>query len=480
MEKETHDGSRALAKTEVRNLPATRPVGSELLDDPDSESALDIRSVGKNAESDFKRLYSETSVSSGLRLGFWTICLLLGSFLVWASQAQLDEVASAAGEVIPLGETKVIQHLEGGIIEEVFVSEGQVVEAGDSLVRLNVSATAANKIEAESNLDSQLVLQARLEAEVQNLERPAFPEVIALRRPDLAATELANFAARRDEFAGRLRILDQRIRQRQLEIREYEVTEKTLNTDMELMKEKMEISEELLEQGNLSRIQYVQTRAEFEALAGRLDVLTQSIPRAESALTQARAERSDEESRFRTRALEELARVQRDIGSLTERLSRATEQETRSLITSPITGYIKDIRFKTIGGVVRPGEPMMDIVPTEDALVVTARLQPIDRGYVEINQRAEVKISTYDFARYGSLSGRVERISATTTTDQTQQTFFEVIVSTEKTYLGDEPGLYQISPGMQATIDIHTGTRTVLDFLVRPVLKLRHEAFRER
>ena len=480
MTKKSSGDSKSLVQQGTRNLPAIRDPGSEVANDPHADMALDIRSLGGTDESELDNLYKTTGVNKGLRLGLWTVCLLLGSFFIWAANAELDEVATATGEIIPLGETKIVQHLEGGIIEEIFVGEGSRVKLGDSLVRLNVSATSANKDELESHLEGLLLLRARLDAEARSLETPNFPPELVVKRPDLTEAELANFKARTLEKAGRLRILDQRILQRELEIKEYEATETTLGKDIALMSEKLAISDDLLKQGNVSRYQHVQTQAEYESLVGRIAVLKQSVPRAEAALSQAKEERADEDGSFRIRALDELARVEREIGAAKERLSRATEQATRALIRSPIGGFIKDIRFKTIGGVVRPGEPMMEIVPDEERLVVQAKLQPIDRGYVENFQKAEVKISTYDYARYGGLTGQVERISATTTTDQSQYTYFEVIVSTEKSFLGDEPGIYPITPGMQAIVDIHTGTRTVLDFLIRPVLKLRHEAFRER
>ena len=161
-------------------------------------------------------------------------------------------------------------------------------------------------------------------------------------------------------------------------------------------------------------------------------------------------------------------------------MKQADSQELRTEIRSPINGVVKNLGFNTIGGVVKPGDPIMEIVPTGDSLVIEAKLRPVDSGYVQVGQKATAKISTYDYSRYGGLDGEVIQVAPDSSTEQDGTPFFRVIVKTDKTYLGDEPGNYPITPGMEATVDIHTGTKSVLDYLVRPVLKLKHEAFRER
>ena len=174
-------------------------------------------------------------------------------------------------------------------------------------------------------------------------------------------------------------------------------------------------------------------------------------------------------------------KVALQIARMRETLSEASDRVKRTEIRSPIDGVVKNLRFNTIGGVVRPGEAIMEIVPIGDKLVIQARLSPIDRGYVQEGQKAVVKISTYDFVRYGGLTGQVAQIAADTNTDSaTGQPYYEVIVRTDKTFLGDKAGEFPITPGMQATVDIHTGSRSVLNYLIKPILKLRHEAFRER
>lgn len=255
---------------------------------------------------------------------------------------------------------------------------------------------------------------------------------------------------------------------------------KAVDTDLGLARQRYEISKGLLEEGLTPKIDHLTLQAEMERLIGQLSVLRQSVPRAEAALAEAKALKDNEIERFKRRALEELSDVERKIAETGQSLNQANEQQQRAVIRSPIDGIIKNMRYHTIGGVVKPGEPIMEIVPVSDELVIQAKLNPIDRGYVEVGQHAVVKISTYDYSRYGGLEGKVERIGASTNTDSNGHSYYEVVIKTRKTYLGDSPDQYVITPGMQATVDIHTGTRTVLDYLIRPVLKLRHEAFRER
>jgi len=184
--------------------------------------------------------------------------------------------------------------------------------------------------------------------------------------------------------------------------------------------------------------------------------------------------------KYRREASEEIGKTGVAIGRTRELLSEATEQATRTDITSPIDGIVKKMRYCTIGGVIQGGEPILEIVPSQEDLVVEARLNPVDRGYVVEGQKAVIKISTYEYVRYGGIEGEVIRIAPDATIDDSGETYFRVIVRSDKSYLGAVPGDLPITPGMQATIDIHTGQKSVIDYLVKPVLKLRHEAFRER
>lgn len=410
----------------------------------------------------------------------WLIMAVIAGFFVWASVAQLDEVSTAAGEVIPSAKVKVVQHLEGGIIESLEVAEGTGVKQGAVLMQLALGGAGASREELQVQLDSMMLARARLKAEISDTAL-TFPREIAARRPELALAEQATFDARKAEMRAKLGVTLQQVTQRELEVKELEARQRGVESNLRLGRERLRLSSELLESRLTPRMEHLEIQREIESLSGEAKVLEQAIPRAKAALAESKAHLDEVTEGFRRRAVEEVSRTELQIARVREGLTEASDRVRRTEIRSPIDGIVKNMRFFTIGGVVRPGEPIMEIVPIGDALVVEARLSPVDRGYVRVGQKATVKISTYDFVRYGGLEGKVERIAADTNTDQaTGQPYYEVIVRTDKTYLGDEAGELPITPGMQATVDIHTGSRSVLNYLIKPILKLRHEAFRER
>jgi adhesin transport system membrane fusion protein len=410
----------------------------------------------------------------------WLIMLTIAAFFAWATFAKLDEVSTAGGEVIPSAKVKVVQHLEGGIIEQLDVAEGAAVKQGQVLMQLALNAVQASREELQVQIDSLVLARARLKAEIDDTAL-TFPKDVAQRRPELAAAERANFDARKAEMRGRLGVAQEKVNQRELEVKELEARHRAVEANLKLGRERLRLSTELLKSGLTPRMDHLEIQREIENMNGESKVLEQGVPRANAALAESRAFLQEESEGFRRRAVEELSKTELQIARVQESLSEASDRVRRTEIRSPIDGIVKNMRFHTIGGVVRPGEPIMEIVPIGDALVVQAKLSPVDRGYVQVGQPAVVKISTYDFVRYGGLDGVVERIAADTNTDQaTNQPYYEVIVRTQKTYLGGKTGEYPITPGMQATVDIHTGRRSVLNYLVKPVLKLRNEAFRER
>jgi adhesin transport system membrane fusion protein len=419
------------------------------------------------------------STWSGTRIIGWIVMAFLASALTWSFFAELDQVSVAQGEVKPQGNVKTIQHLEGGLIQRLYVQEGDVVKTGTPLVQLELAVTAINKDELQVRIDSFVLQRARLQSEA--FGKPLqFPDAESRRRPDLVRSEQQTFDARTRELTSVLNGLSEQTRQRELAVAELEATRKAKRADLALSRERLNISEGLLKDSLTPRVDHLRLQSEVERLDGELMTLEQSIPRANAALAEARQKSGEERARFQRRAQEELQQVEVNLARTAELLNEATDQRKRTLITSPIDGVVKNMKFTTIGGVVKAGEPIMEIVPTEERLVIEARLNPQDRGYVEVGQPARVKISTYDFVRYGSLDGKVTLIAADSNVDQKGEMYFRVIVETDKGYLGDDPQTLLITPGMQATVDIHTGRRSVAFYMMKPVLKLKNEAFRER
>jgi adhesin transport system membrane fusion protein len=381
--------------------------------------------------------------------------------------------------VIPQGRVKVVQHLEGGIVQAIAVQEGSKVASGDLLLTLELSPTAINREELQIRLDASVLNRSRLEAEA-NGGAPQFPVAEATRRPELVRTERESHEARRREFQAAIGGIQEQVKQRELLLQELEATKTSKINDLRLARERLRLGTSLLSGNLIPRIEYIQMQRDVEKLDGEYAVLLQQIPRAEAAIAETRERIREEQIKFQRQAFEELGRVEAQIQRTRELLSDAVGQRIRTEIRSPSDGVVKNIRYTTVGGVVKPGDPIMEIVPADDTLVVEAKLNPVDRGYVREGQRAVVKVTAYEFVRYGGLEGRVALIAADSTTENNGNVFFRVVVETDRGYLGDEPGQYPVVAGMQASVDIHTGARNVIDYLVRPVLKLRHEAFRER
>lgn len=409
----------------------------------------------------------------------WAAIALLVAGIVWSAVTELDEVASAAGEVVPQGKVKVVQHYEGGIIADLYVQEGSVVAEGAPLLQLDLSASGANREELQVRLDALLIVRARLLAEADGTPLE-FPAEAAGRRPDLVVAERQNYRARTEQQANTVEALKAQVRQRELEIRQLRERQRTIGGDLKLARERMRMSSELVEKSLTSKLDHLAVQREYEMLEGEVAGLAIQVPRAQAALEETQLRLKEQGSRFRRDALEELAKNEPQIDRIREQLVVSTDQVRRTKVLSPTDGVVKDLRYTTIGGVVRPGEPILQVVPTLATLVVEARLMPVDRGYVRVGQPAQVKVTAYDFYRYGSLQGKVTGIAADSTVGQDGVAYFKLMVETARNHFGEDRDALPISAGMQASVDVHTGTRTVMEFLLKPLLRIRYEGFRER
>jgi adhesin transport system membrane fusion protein len=423
-------------------------------------------------------LEAETSKDRWVPVGR-TVAILVAAFVLWATFAHLDEVAVAAGEVVPQGQVKTIQHLEGGIIDEIFVREGDTVREGTPLVQLDLAGSTNNKEELQVRLDNLILTRTRLEAEATG-SKPTFPKDITARQPQMTAAQLAAFNARAQELASSHAVLQGQVTQRDRDMREVQVRLDAAEESLSLAQERLGMSSNLLKDKLQAPMDHLEIERDVAGLKGDVASLQEALPRARAALAEARERTSELKFKYRREAREMSGDTEADIARINEMMVRAIDQQTRTTIRSPTNGVVKNMRYNTLGGVVRPGEPIMDIVPTEDTLVIEARLNPIDRGFVRAGQRAVVKIDTYDFARYGGLDGEVQSVAPDSTVPERSAPYFKVVIQTDRPWLGDEADNRLITPGMGATVDIHTGTRTVLEYLLRPVLKMKSEAFRER
>ena len=409
----------------------------------------------------------------------WAVMLMVGAAIAWAALAKLDEVAVAEGEVVPLDKVKVIQHLEGGLIEEIFVKEGQVVAAGDALFQLKLPVSGLNREELQVELDGLTLTQSRLAAEADGLP-VELPETAAAHRPGLAAIEHQAHAARKAELESELKALGEQTVQRGLAIKELQAARQAVRVDLGMAKKHLAISSDLVKDGLTSQVEHLQREREVKRLEGELSALKPAVPRAEAALQEAEERIAQAKLRFHRQVMEELRETEIEIARTRELLDVATDQDLRTVMHSPSEGIVKNLRYHTIGGVVGPGEAIMEIVPTRGNLVIEARLSPADRGHVAVGQSARAKISTYDFIRYGVLDGTIVQISADSTTSADGLPFYRVVMEPNRAHLGEAAGQFPIMPGMVVTLDIKTGRKSILSVIIEPVLRIKEEAFRER
>ena len=405
------------------------------------------------------------------------LALFLIVFL-WMLIGRVDRVVTAPGKVIPFDKVKVIQHLEGGIIKDILVRENQEVKAGDPLVQLDLATSGINSNEMEARMATLKLAKLRLEAEAQGVA-PVWPEAMKEQFPQIIEAEQATYESKKVERTNALVALDNTVLQNRQRLAESRERLSALEGSLRISKKELAISEELVKDKLTSQLEHFQRQNNMERLAGDIAQLREAIRGSQAAIDESIARRNQGEARFKRESANEIGEFERRIASLTEELSRAHDQDDRSIIRAPIDGVVKNLRFQTSGNVVKPGEPIMEVVPLKDQLVIELKLNPSDRGYVNLKQEALVKISTYDFYRYGGLVGTVKGIGADTDTGRNEEQFYRVIVSTDKAWLGDQVGQYPITPGMLAEVDIKIYTQMILWSLLRPVLKLKNEALRE-
>ena len=399
--------------------------------------------------------------------------------LLWAALANIDEVTRGEGKVIPSNKIQVIQNLEGGIVSEILVSEGEQVEKDQPLLRLDDIRFSSSYREAKSRYLTLQAQAARLSA-AANDQEITIPDAVWKEDPDLARNEVALFNSQARELESNLSILEQQAAQTRQELAELEAKKNKLARSYNLLKQELGMSAPLAEEGAISEVEILRLKRSVNDLRGELDASRLAIPRLQSAHEEMKNKIKDLEISFRTKARSELNEVEAELSSVEESLRGQQDRVSRTLVKSPVRGTVKQVMVTTVGGVIQPGMDLMEIVPLEGNLLVEAHVRPADIAFLRPDQAAQVKLTAYDFAIYGGLPAKLEHISADTITDENGDSFYLIKVRTERSYLGTEGNPLKIIPGMTAVVDILTGEKSVLDYLLKPVLRARDRALRER
>nr|WP_315435986.1 HlyD family type I secretion periplasmic adaptor subunit [uncultured Pseudomonas sp.] len=415
-----------------------------------------------------------------VRLTIWAIIGFFVFLMLWANFAVIDEVTKGDGKAIPSSKIQKIQNLEGGIVSELFVKEGQIVEAGAPLIRLDDTRFASNVGETEADRLSMLLRVERLSAEVD--DRPLnFPEDVLKAVPGQAKSEESLYISRRQQLHDEIGGLQEQLIQRQQELREFSSKQAQYHQQLGLQRQEINMSEPLVAQGAVSPVEVLRLkRAEVET-RGQLDATTLAIPRAESAIKEVQRKIDETRGKFRSEALTQLNEARTDLNKAQATGKALEDRVSRTLVTSPVRGIVNKLLVNTIGGVIQPGSDMVEIVPLDDTLLVEAKIRPQDIAFLHPGQEAIVKFTAYDYTIYGGLKAQLEQIGADTITDEDKKTTYYVIkVRTERSHLGTDEKPLLIIPGMVASVDIITGKKSVLSYLLKPIIRARAEALHER
>jgi len=401
-------------------------------------------------------------------------------FLIWASFAKIEQATRGDGKVIPSTEIQKIQHQEGGIVDAFMVKEGDKVQIGQVLMRLRDVGAAADLGASTQKFGGLQAKIARLQAEAEGMTSPNFPEGLIKSVPESVQEELNTFRANKLKLDSETSVLRSQLNQRQEEVNEIQTKISDTNRVIELAQQETDMIQPLVEKGSAPKRDLLQLQQQMAQHTTDLNGLRAALPRARSAIAEAQARLSDATTQMKASAQAELAQTQIEMQTIGQTLGALKDKKSRTDIRSPVDGIVKDLKINTVGGVVKPGDEVVEIVPSDDQLLVEARIRPSDIAFIYPGQKATVKLTAYDFAIYGGLPAEVVDISADTITNEKGESFYRVKVRTKMTSLKHNGQELPIIPGMVATVDILTGERTIMEYMLKPLIKTIDSAMHER
>jgi membrane fusion protein, adhesin transport system len=412
----------------------------------------------------------------------WGALAFVVAFFIWAAFADIGETTVGDGKVIPSSQIQVIQNLEGGIVSEIKVKVGDVVRKNQVLMLIDDTRYTSSFQENKAKNDALTAKIARLSAEVSGA---AFdlPAKFKKDNPDLAERELTLYRSRQAEFTANTAALRQQIDQRTQELREKRGRLTQIETSLELLNRELTMSRPLVKQGAMSEVELLRLERQANDLKGELDSTKVTIPRLDAAVSEAKNKLEGYVAKFRGDALADLNQVRAEQEGTAATGVALKDRVERAVVRSPMNGTIKSVKVTTVGGVVQPGSDLLEIVPLEDSLLVEARVKPRDIAYLRPGQEALVKVTAYDFSIYGGFPAKLEYISADSVIDEKKQekeSYYLVRVRTTSTVPAHSDKPLPIIPGMTATVHIKTGEKTFLHYILKPIIKTKEMAFRER
>lgn len=410
-------------------------------------------------------------------LFFWIITVVF--LLLWAGFSSIDELVRGEGQVVPGGENQMIQHLEGGIVNDILVKEGQKVKADDVLLKVE-------NVKSSSTYESSQYKSAEVRAKIIRLRAEALgagfnPSAADMREiPEQIAQERSAYMANQEAINSQISSLNDLYRQKQSELAEAKSRIAELKHSVAFIREEVAMTEPMVVQGLKPKVEFLQLQRQASDIQERYNAVITSIPRLNAAMNEITNRIRQARGEFMSKARIDLAGAQTEIKRVGAESSALQDEVTRTAIKSPINGIVQKLYINTIGGVIKPGDNLVEIVPTEGGLLAEAKIKPADIAFIYPGQEAIVKITAYDYSIYGSLRGKVVRISPDTVTDKKDNIYYVVKIQTDKKYLGTKEKPLKIIPGMMINVDIVTGKKTILQYILKPIIKAKQYTFSER
>ncbi|NRA53148.1 MAG: HlyD family type I secretion periplasmic adaptor subunit [Gammaproteobacteria bacterium] len=438
-----------------------------------------------------------TEVPSLHRLTIWTLAALILSFITWSYFSSLEQVTTGQGKIIPSSQIQIIQSLDGGVLQKLFVKEGMQVKQGQPLARIDDTRFRSDFAQQKQEVDSLRANIIRLRAELSSIlvgeasdwqlqiaitkKTLVYPEDLNLKSPALVKRQQNEYDGRLDSIINQVAIQERQILQRIQEVTELSSKIRTLKTSYNLASKELALTRPLAKKNIVPKIELLKLERSVNDIRGELSAVRLLKPKLQASVEESILQRRDTVLVYRTEARAQLNELQSSLSKITEAQVGVKDKVTKALITSPVIGTIKTIHINTLGGVIQPGQTIIEIVPTDDMLLVEAKIKPRDIGFIYPGLPAVVKITAYDFARYGGLTGEVEHISADTTQDDDGTSYYIIRVRTDASSIKNKANEdMSIIPGMMTSVDVITGKRTILEYILNPILRAKQAALRER
>jgi len=417
------------------------------------------------------------------RAAQYLLYLIVGFFILtvaWASIAKLDRVTRGQGRVVTTSQLQEVQYLEGGIVKEILVSAGDHVKAGDVLVKLDPTQMNVEFTQGQEGYNLLAARIARLEAEAK-LEPAAFPAPLAAAAPQTVANELALYAARQAELAAAIAVEKNKLEQRRQTLEDAKVSLETMREALVLADEEHLMVKRLVAKGIEPQVELLRARQREASARGDMQRAEIAVRRGALEVGEAEGEINRIKKAFAATAVDELIRTKAELTNLLGELPALQDRVARTDVRAPVDGVVNRVLVSTIGGVVAPGETIVEVVPSDDTLLIEARIKQADIGFLTIGQEAKVKLSAYDSAVYGSMTGAIENISPDAIEDEkTGEWFYTIKVRTNADTLSSRKGELRVLPGMAAQVDVLNGKRTVLAYILKPLASVGDKALRDK